>query len=84
MKKIKECKKKKLFVKFPSMTFTFKISDKIKLNKGDIIRLNISSKLKMFAVVSVDQYEFGKNIDRVEVDEVDNIGESKIKEVFSL
>jgi hypothetical protein len=84
MKKIKEYKKKKLSIKFPSVTLTAKVDDDINLKKGDHIKLQMGQKLEMFGIVTTSQCESGKNIDMIEVDEVDSVEKSKIKEVFIL
>jgi hypothetical protein len=82
MKKLKECKKKKLSIKLPNMTLTVKITDEVNLKKDDHIKIQMGKSLVILAKVSVNQYGTEKNVDKVEVDEVESVDSSKIKEVF--
>lgn len=84
MKKVKEYKKKKLSIRFPYITVTTKIDEGIKLNKGDYIKLKVGQNVEIFAKVTTSQYESEKNLDKIEVDEVDPIENSNIKEVFMI
>ena len=82
MKKMKESNRKKLYIKLPNITLVTRVSSETNLEKGDIIKIHIGTKITIYAEVQTPQYQNKKNLLQIDVKEIDGVDDTKVKEVF--
>lgn len=76
-------KKKKLHLKFTNLTVPLSADSKLKIKKGDITKLVLSSKQVIFCRASGSQYT-EKDIDHVDVEEIKMVSDDKVDHSFNL
>ena len=74
----------KIRIKFPNINLAVKAHESITLNQGDCIKVKIGDKISMYGIVKSGLYSVKPNLYAVDVEEVDDVDESRIKEVFTI
>jgi hypothetical protein len=59
-----------------------RVSSGTNLEKGDIIKIHINTKITIYAEVQTPQYQNKKNLLQIDVKEIDGVDDTKVKEVF--